>query len=455
MNINKDYLKKQYNFFTNLEQGIDVLFAIPYKDSCLIVIKPSLDMLLHESYDNQPMHVSTEENNFYVLDFIQYCSEIIKSNYEYIRTLFCEDKIINSKYRECINKLFDFRETIIQEDQQYIFTNMAEECDKIFSKFLSFINCYHNPQNKKEYIEESKKLIKIIRYSCTISGYINEDLSFESALNYCPTLVDMVINQINNNDIEYKELKFTIHNTIKQILDNIDRLDNKSNTSTVKQYLFKICENIMNLNHETKPSLDLSKYDNIWFTSDLHFGHSNILQFDQRQNIGTYKNITDIDVHDKAIIENWNNVVGDNDLVFILGDLSYRNVQETTQILCHLKGDKILIKGNHDHRFLDKSDFNDKLFLDIKDYMEITYNNQEIILMHYPISRFKHMTLEENHSIHLFGHLHGRPLIIPRYSHNVGVDVNNFKPIHINECIKLAKENIGGQYNKGGEQENV
>ena len=57
--------------------------------------KPSLDMLLHESYDNQPMHVSTEENNFYVLDFIQYCSEIIKSNYEYIRYI---------KKEECVKE---------------------------------------------------------------------------------------------------------------------------------------------------------------------------------------------------------------------------------------------------------------------------------------------------------------------------------------------------------------
>lgn len=53
-----------------------------------------------------------------------------------------------------------------------------------------------------------------------------------------------------------------------------------------------------------------------YFISDLHFGHKNILKFDNRP-------FLNIEQHDKAIIENWNNVVGEDDDVYVLGDISW------------------------------------------------------------------------------------------------------------------------------------
>ena len=54
----------------------------------------------------------------------------------------------------------------------------------------------------------------------------------------------------------------------------------------------------------------------IWFTSDLHFGHQNIIKFCNRP----WETVEEMD---KALIENWNSVVGENDIVFDLGDFAF------------------------------------------------------------------------------------------------------------------------------------
>ena len=51
----------------------------------------------------------------------------------------------------------------------------------------------------------------------------------------------------------------------------------------------------------------------------------------------------------QAVIILWNETVGDNDVVYILGDFSWYKEEKTAFILGCLKGHKVLIKGNHDH----------------------------------------------------------------------------------------------------------
>lgn len=52
-----------------------------------------------------------------------------------------------------------------------------------------------------------------------------------------------------------------------------------------------------------------------YFISDLHIGHTNVLSFDNRP----FKSIEE---HDEALIKNWNSVVGMDDDVYLLGDIS-------------------------------------------------------------------------------------------------------------------------------------
>lgn len=80
---------------------------------------------------------------------------------------------------------------------------------------------------------------------------------------------------------------------------------------------------------------------NVFFTSDHHFGHKLIIDFESRPFI-------DVEQMNEAMIESWNSVVGPDDKVFHLGDFSFLNKEATRAIVRRLHGYKTLILGNHD-----------------------------------------------------------------------------------------------------------
>ena len=133
-----------------------------------------------------------------------------------------------------------------------------------------------------------------------------------------------------------------------------------------------------------------------YFISDLHFGHVNCLAFDNRP-------FNTIEEHDKYIIDKWNETVKSDDNVYILGDISWHTVPKTIEIFKNLNGNKHLIKGNHDSRYL-KDKTLCSLFVEITDYKELYLDSDmQIVLSHYPIPCFK------NHFYgwyHLYGHVH-------------------------------------------------
>ena len=56
--------------------------------------------------------------------------------------------------------------------------------------------------------------------------------------------------------------------------------------------------------------------ENIFFTSDTHFGHTNIIKYCKRP-------FNSLEEHDETLIKNWNNKVGENDIIFHLGDFAF------------------------------------------------------------------------------------------------------------------------------------
>lgn len=133
-----------------------------------------------------------------------------------------------------------------------------------------------------------------------------------------------------------------------------------------------------------------------FYIADLHFGHKNVLSFDNRP----FKTIEE---NDNVIINNWNNVVGIDDDVYILGDISWYNSTKTIEIFKQLNGNKHLIRGNHDTKVLKNPKMREQ-FVEICDYKEITSDNGiGLVLSHYPIVAFK------NHYSgwwHFYGHVH-------------------------------------------------
>ena len=169
----------------------------------------------------------------------------------------------------------------------------------------------------------------------------------------------------------------------------------------------------------------------IYYTSDLHIGHENIIRLCKRP----YSNAREMGVD---IIKKWNNKVTPNDTVYILGDMffKYEDIEVVNTILKQLNGKKILIKGNHDN-FLNQIKWQD-YFSAVKDTMKIKDNGRDVVLMHYPIEEWDGFF---RGSYHLYGHVHnsdnGLRKIDRRY--NVGVDVNDFEPKTLDELIERNK----------------
>lgn len=163
----------------------------------------------------------------------------------------------------------------------------------------------------------------------------------------------------------------------------------------------------------------------IFVTSDLHFGHKNIINYENRP-------FKDIEEMDQKLIENWNKKIKEEDTVYILGDFSWYKAKKTEEILKQLNGNKVLIKGNHDCNFL-KKDFDISLFKGIYDYLVVKENSIHYVLFHYPIVEFEG---KERGYIHLYGHIHTMFPELEKQlinSYNVGVDRNNYEPIEINK----------------------
>jgi calcineurin-like phosphoesterase family protein len=91
-------------------------------------------------------------------------------------------------------------------------------------------------------------------------------------------------------------------------------------------------------------------------TSDLHFGHKNIMKFCP---VTRARFRDDVDYMTEAMITEWNNKVQPGDLVYILGDVAFLPSAKAVQIMRRLNGDKILVEGNHDRKMLNDPVFRD------------------------------------------------------------------------------------------------
>lgn len=162
---------------------------------------------------------------------------------------------------------------------------------------------------------------------------------------------------------------------------------------------------------------------NIWFTSDTHFGHENIIKYCNRP----FSNAKEMD---EALIENWNRLVKKGDTIYHLGDFCFGDVQPYFE---KLTGHKKFIMGSHDSE-MDLSWTLGYLYI-LKTPFIKNDHHIRVTLCHYAMRSW-----DRSHygSWHLFGHHHGtmEPYGL---SFDVGVDTHNFKPWHIDEVAEKMK----------------
>ena len=130
-----------------------------------------------------------------------------------------------------------------------------------------------------------------------------------------------------------------------------------------------------------------------FYISDWHYDHANCIAFDNRP----FKTVVEMN---EELIKRWNERVGEDDLVYVVGDMFWCKATEAIEVMDELNGSKILIKGNHD-RVKDATFA--KKFDAIYNYAEVEDCGQNIVLCHYPMPCFK------NHHYgwyHFYGHVH-------------------------------------------------
>lgn len=182
----------------------------------------------------------------------------------------------------------------------------------------------------------------------------------------------------------------------------------------------------------------------IWFSSDQHFGHQNILNFARRP-------FSDMKNQTKLLVMNWNEVVGHDDTVFVLGDFALGKINETLPIAHHLNGTKILVAGNHDRCF---SGHGPKHKLWIPKYIEAGFvgviekadlyfgdYDLKLTLSHFPFSddkygngRFDRQRPVDDGQWLLHGHTHSKERINGRQIH-VGVDARSYYPVSLETIL--------------------
>jgi len=167
----------------------------------------------------------------------------------------------------------------------------------------------------------------------------------------------------------------------------------------------------------------------IFFTSDHHFDHTNIIKYCDRpfKNAGHMNNI---------LIQKWNEVVKPEDTVFYIGDFCMTNNSEkASSWIKRLNGTKHLILGNHDKINIWK--YIDIGFSSVHKSFKLPLGNKEIYLVHDPAVK----TALPNGSILIHGHVHNLWKTMPdKGLINVGVDVWEFKPVSEEQILELLKD---------------
>lgn len=158
-----------------------------------------------------------------------------------------------------------------------------------------------------------------------------------------------------------------------------------------------------------------------FFTSDEHYGHSNIIKYCDRP-------FKDAEKMNESLIKRHNSVVGFNDTVIHAGDFTLESTERAQYYISRLNGYHIFLKGSHDY-------WNPEL-----PYLyEVEIEGQYIVVCHYAMRVWPR---SHHGSWQLYGHSHGKlePL---GGQMDIGVDSNKFYPVSFEEIKRnLTKKSI-------------
>jgi calcineurin-like phosphoesterase family protein len=199
--------------------------------------------------------------------------------------------------------------------------------------------------------------------------------------------------------------------------------------------------------------LTLNKGQTLFFVSDTHFSHSNICSATTKwRDAGdTVRKFSSLEEMNRTIVDNINAVVGEDDILFHLGDWSFGGFEQIEKFRSQLVCKNIhIVLGNHDHHIEKDKDGIQSLFSSVHSFIPHLLVKREkegsggmmerfgFCVFHYPIASW----IDMNQGIvHLHGHCH-----LPKHlklgegrSLDVGMDGNDMKPYSLDEVMRLVK----------------
>lgn len=146
---------------------------------------------------------------------------------------------------------------------------------------------------------------------------------------------------------------------------------------------------------------------NIWFTSDTHYNHKNIVKgVAEWEDKSQCRDFATLEEHNDALVNNFNKLVKPEDTLYHLGDWSFGGFDAIKAFRSRLKCENIhLIYGNHDHHIERNREGVQGLFKSVQYYKEVAFpGTPKIILCHYAMRVWNH---SHKGSWMLYGHSHG------------------------------------------------
>jgi calcineurin-like phosphoesterase family protein len=192
--------------------------------------------------------------------------------------------------------------------------------------------------------------------------------------------------------------------------------------------------------------IKLEPTQQLYFTSDTHYMHKNICR-----GTTSWSNADDfcrdfdtLDQMNDRIVNGINSIVGQDDILFHLGDWSFNGFERIKEFRNRINCRNIhLILGNHDHHIDRDREGVRGLFASVNQYLELEVKGndweQNYVLMHYPIVSWNKMN---DGVIHLHGHVHlpANRRIGKGKTMDVGVDGNGLNPLHTSDIKRLMKD---------------
>jgi calcineurin-like phosphoesterase family protein len=169
----------------------------------------------------------------------------------------------------------------------------------------------------------------------------------------------------------------------------------------------------------------------VWFTSDWHLGHANIIKFCKRPFSNTHE-------MNESIIENHNALVKPGDTVYHHGDMFFKiGYEDISYLMARFNGLFHIIIGNHDKLSVLQRLKEDGLIESIQDTRGEMVNGTYFWMSHYP---HRSWNRAYHGALHTYGHVHSLSNECTwRNSIDVGIDGWDYKPAHFDDVVEVIK----------------